>query len=630
MNVVLLQLPIPRLDLGPQPGCVPLGAACLAQAAADLPGVAVHVVPESRAAFLGDAALLEALLALRPDVVGFTVFCWNVRRALFFARRIKQACGARIVFGGPEVTADNPIIRSDAVDAHVCGEGEAVFRTLISAGLPDTPQILSAPAGPLFSDADSPYLSGLLEPAIENLMLLETQRGCPYRCGYCYYNKSADRRSVAEAGRVLNGVRWAVDQGLGELFFLDPSLNARPELTSFLDAVAAINSEKSMGLLSEIRAEAITPQLADRFAAAGFTWLEIGLQTTTPRAQQLMNRTTRLDAFLKGMALLKQRGIAAGVDLIAGLPGDDLAGFKASVDFMAAHHLTDDVQVFPLSVLPGTDFRHRAADLGLDFDPEPPYPVIRTPRFSNEDFQSALDYAESRLGTALFPRPDLNLHHRSRRPGDITPEGHYGPAPLAGAVSKILLEKPQPPARLERLARRLTHPYQIFVWPAAADPDYLRRALSRVTEVNPFTPLELVFMGVAPPGGAASLLSAVRLHRPHYLDLELRHRYPAPGNRAVLFTVVTTDAAPGRSTDMMRQVHWWRKDRLPAADEMAALDDFDGILVDGPWAQDAVDTWQARFAPRAPTLPAVSFSDARHHRQWVRRTAGGAYYLPVV
>ncbi|MFH1982300.1 MAG: B12-binding domain-containing radical SAM protein [Pseudomonadota bacterium] len=630
MNVILVQLPIPRLDLGRRPGAVPLGAACLAQAAADLPGVAVTVVAESRAAFLGDAALLADILARRPDAVGFSIFCWNVKRSLYFAEQIKAACGARILFGGPEVTPDNPTVQSPVVDAYVCGEGEAVFRDLLTTGIPAAPSVLSAPAGRLFTGRPSPYLAGRLEPAIENLMMLETQRGCPYRCGYCYYNKSISGRSVADTGLVLDGVRWAVDQGLAELFFLDPSLNARPNLPAFLEAVAAINQRKSVGLLSEIRAEAITPELADRFAAAGFTWFEIGLQSTSARAQKLMNRPTRLDDFLRGVGLLKERGIAAGVDLIAGLPGDDLAGFKASVDFMAAHGLTDDVQVFPLSVLPGTDFRKRASALTLTFDAEPPYPVIRTAEFSEDDLLDALHYAESRLRTVLYPMPDLNLHYRSRKAGAFTPEGHYQPAAIAPAVSKIILRSPQPLSALEAVARRLTYPYQIFVWPKAADAAFINTALNCVTELNAFTPFEIIFMGIDPPGGAASLLPSIRLRRPHYLDLDQRYLCPEPGNRAVLFTIVTTDTALRTLGDMQRQVYWWQQTHLPSEQELSALDAFDGILMDGIWSEEVADAWQTRFAPDAPGMPAVAFADSDHHRRWIQRTASEAYYMSVL
>ena len=46
-RVLLLQLPIPRQNFGRRSGNIPLGAACIKQAARGLRGVDVAVLPES-------------------------------------------------------------------------------------------------------------------------------------------------------------------------------------------------------------------------------------------------------------------------------------------------------------------------------------------------------------------------------------------------------------------------------------------------------------------------------------------------------------------------------------------------------------------------------------------------------
>ena len=89
-DVLLLQLPVPRLNYGVQTGNIPLGAACLKQAAQIVPGVKVDVLPESVAAYLGDGALLEILLDRKPDIIGFTVYCWNLSRSFYFAKKLKE------------------------------------------------------------------------------------------------------------------------------------------------------------------------------------------------------------------------------------------------------------------------------------------------------------------------------------------------------------------------------------------------------------------------------------------------------------------------------------------------------------------------------------------------------------
>jgi hypothetical protein len=51
----------------------------------------------------------------------------------------------------------------------------------------------------------------------------------------------------------------------------------------------------------------------------------------------------------------------------------------------------------------------------------------------------------------------------------------------------------------------------------------------------------------------------VRLRRPHFLDGDLRFVFPQPGNRAVLFTVVSGARQPRFQGEMERQAYWWRR-----------------------------------------------------------------------
>ena len=292
-RVLLVQLPIPRQNFGRKTGNVPLGAACLKQAVRSLSGVAVDILPESVVSYLADAALVEAIRDRRPDVVGFTVFSWNIERSLHVCEKIKEAGGPRIVFGGPEITPDNALPRVPQVDFRVHGEGEAVFRRLLSEPGFWANGSAAESAADIFRSAPSPYLSGWLEPEAQRLMLLETQRGCPYRCGFCYYNKSRAGLVFAEEEHLLRAVAWAVERRIGEVYLLDPSLNTRPNLKGLLAEIGRLNAEKRIRLFSEIRAEAIDETLADLLAAAGFTWFEIGLQSTNPKALKLMNRPTR-------------------------------------------------------------------------------------------------------------------------------------------------------------------------------------------------------------------------------------------------------------------------------------------------------------------------------------------------
>ena len=79
------------------------------------------------------------------------------------------------------------------------------------------------------------------------------------------------------------------------------------------------------------------------------------------------------------------------------------------MDFLDAHGLAEEAQVFPLSLLPGTAMRATAAEDGVVYHPAPPYTVSRTATFSEESLRRTLEEAEARLGRRLdeWPRPHL-------------------------------------------------------------------------------------------------------------------------------------------------------------------------------------------------------------------------------
>jgi len=625
-HVLLLQFPVPRLNYGVQTGNIPLGAAYLKQAAGILPEAQVDILPQSIASYLGDAALIDILLARRPNIVGFTVYGWNLERSLYFAKKLKESYAPQIIFGGPEITADNPLIDSRHDDFYVYGEGEAVFLKLLQDQTFWEKRNAAEPAGAIFRNSPSPYLLNVLEPEIEDLMLLETQRGCPYRCGYCFYNKSHNRLSFADEAHLLRGVQWALDHHVKEVYLLDPSLNVRPGLKSLLKKISKMNKDRNLAIVSEIRAEAIDAELAGLFAAAGFSWFEIGLQSTNPRALEIMNRPTNIQRIAQGAKLVKERGIVPAIDLIVGLPGDDLHGFSRSGEFVAENNVQDDIQVFPLAVLPGTDFRLNSNELGLRFEESPPYTIIENPTFPAEDLLLALDHAEVRFDVVLYPMPDLDV---SWRLNDEDPRARLKDLGVRigkeNFIAKLQLYSERPLTELGSLAQRLTNPYQVIIHPNLHDAGFIKRTLKILTAANPFTPFELIFLEPERIPDTASLLHAAKLRRPHFLDQDLRYLFPKAGNRAVLFTLVSGSVTHRFQSDMERQVFWWKEQQFPEMNDLKALSELDGILIDGVRSDGEVERWQDRFAGHAADIPFISFADVRLQKRWLLLTMPDDY-----
>ncbi|MCR4412779.1 MAG: B12-binding domain-containing radical SAM protein [Thermoguttaceae bacterium] len=574
--VLLLQLPIPPPGPIPIHGNVPLAAGYLKFFARNRGIEAtydVEIVPGSLVNALGDEGLVEAIVRRRPSIVGFTCYLWNIDRSLWIAQRLKQRDPEiRVVLGGPEITADNPwVLEHPAVDYAAIGEGEQTFAELLAGshrplagegpGVRATnsprplagegPGVREQPIPGLWSRAhpmlppvrrplprldevSSPYLAGILDAADEQMLMLETMRGCRFRCKFCYYPKSYDALYFVSREKVVANLRHAAQRGAREVVLLDPTLNQRRDFADFLGLLAEHNPGRQFTYFGELRAEGITRQTARLLGEANFSEVEVGLQSLDARAQELIDRRVNLKAFERGVRAMLDAGIHVRVDLILGLPGETVDSFRRNLDYLQASKLYTTVQVFNLSVLPGTALRHEAQSLGLRYQPRPPYYVLGTPTLGLEDMYALMEEAQEALGIEFdpFPAPVLEF-----------PEGHDGPIRVA------TIDLDAPPCELPPAAARA----QAFtLWLRAADFDAQRHAAAalvrRLIEDNPHTTLQVVLEPTDRPeqltDRALEAIQAACYPSTNYLD-RFYSLHPNPLLRAKRVIVLVKDHRTG-------------------------------------------------------------------------------------
>ncbi len=637
IKAILIQLPVPQLNFGHRTGNIPFAAACLYQAGKGMPETEIVIFPQVNASYMGDAAIVDSIVSIKPDIIGFTAYVWNIKRILHIVKEIKKSYSPKVVLGGPEVTEDNPLlVNNSLIDFCVYGEGEKLFTQLLTQPELWLKKSGKADAGQLFSTSESPYLTGILNPGVENSMLLETMRGCPYACAYCYYGKARRSPLFKNDNLVVGGFEWALSNNVKEVYFLDPSFNARPDLPALLKKIAAINKGHNLTLISEIRADAVDDELAALLADAGFKWFEIGLQSTNINALTMMNRKTNPKRFLKGINALKKRGITTEIDLILGLPGDNPVGFKDTIRFILDNDLNDEIQLYPLSVLPGTEFRRNAERLGFNYDKNPPYTVIETNTFSEAEMQDAFIYAEDALEVSFYPMPDLDLSFRGDEEIPLDKNADVKVRLDEAYLNyKVWLHNNRSMEELERIARRVTHPYQLMVPPSLKDNEYVVRAFALFTGMNPYTPVELVFFDPYQMPDVHKLLAASQIERPHYLDGHLRPLYNRPGNRAILFTVISSTVDSSFYGVMQRHCYWWRNSIMPDENQIIDLEKagFTGILIDTEIAKNHIHAWQDKMAEKAGDYIHITFSRFDLNRRWLIKTMPDDYcpdLLPII
>src|SRR5262249_41963827 len=192
----------------------------------------------------------------------------------------------------------------------------------------------------------SPFPAGILDPADEQMLLLETTRGCVFKCKFCYYPKSYDGQYYLSRANILANLRHAGERGAREVFLLDSTMNQRKDFADFLRVLAEGNPGRRFSYFGELRGEGVTEETARLLEEANFTEVEVGLQSVEPEAQRRMDRKNNLRAFERGVRAMLARGIRVKVDLIVGLPGDTVESVRRGMRYLRDGGLYSDVQVF--------------------------------------------------------------------------------------------------------------------------------------------------------------------------------------------------------------------------------------------------------------------------------------------
>ncbi|MFO0823684.1 MAG: hypothetical protein U0792_11300 [Gemmataceae bacterium] len=201
------------------------------------------------------------------------------------------------------------------------------------------------------------------------------------------------------------------------------------------------------------------------------------------------------------------------VDLIVGLPGDTPESVRRSFRYLRDGELYSDVQVFNLAILPGTAFRQEAAELGLRFQPRPPYYVLETPTLRRTDLFALMQEAQELFAVEFDAQTPPVLEFASEEPKE-----------RVWLVDLDAIKPAAPPPKAQR-AQAFT------VWFTAecldSQAELAAECVRQLLAENPHTTLQIVLdvsrcdveatMQSVTPRSLEVLLVAA-LERPTYLD----------------------------------------------------------------------------------------------------------------
>ena len=393
-----MQLVLAAIHIEPSPRAVPLGPAMLASALKrafpnEIQTCILDLFLEQPA-----VACAEKILESNPDCVGLSLFVWNRTLSLEIAAILKARKSGIVLFaGGAEATADQAGVLADgSIDFVLPGEGEELILEAMGRLLQGaTPREIAAAVkpGPVRNLATlaSPYLDGTLRLQEYTGALWELSRGCPFKCDFCFESRGTAGIRRIPMDRVEAELAAFESSGIREVFVLDPTFNYhKAQAKQILRLIA--KKAPDIHFFFEIRSEFIDREMAKLFAAIHCT-LQIGLQSAHDEVLRNISRSIDPKAFEAKLLLLHQAGVPYGFDLIFGLPGDSLEGFRTSLDF-ALSLVPNHLDIFRLAVLPGTRLAETAPNLGLQYQAGNPYHVLGSPTFSPVDMAKAARIAQ--------------------------------------------------------------------------------------------------------------------------------------------------------------------------------------------------------------------------------------------
>ena len=386
------------------PQALPLGAACVASAVKHCDELQELCEVSLKAFCLEDKdfpkdkklaanyiaeKLLEKVDGTTKAIFCFSCFVWNIK-ILASAAKILKEKGHVCIAGGPEITA-HPAFYKD-FDYTVSGEGEVSVPALIAkiikkgTNASEKSDNVIISQSPDLAVIHSPYLDGIIDPAEYEGALWELARGCPFKCAYCYESKGEKSVRLFPMDRIKAELELFAKKKVPQVFVLDPTYNVNKKRAVELLRLIAQKTPDTFYYF-EARAELMDRELAREFTRIPCA-LQIGLQSANEQTLKLVNRPFDRKKFCKGLSILNEEGVTFGLDLIYGLPGENFGSFRDGIDFAISQY-PNNLEIFCLSVLPGTDLFDRAESLGLIWEKEPPYHVLKTKEFTPDDKKRA-------------------------------------------------------------------------------------------------------------------------------------------------------------------------------------------------------------------------------------------------
>ena len=320
----------------------------------------------------------------KNDVVAFSTYVWNRNYNFKLAQRVKELNpNVFILFGGPEPPITNPNVFSDVMsfcDVIVKSEGEYIFTELMEHYIKNenwhevkgllinkNGKCKDNGAGERINDLDSvpsPYLSGVFDSILplekEWNAVIETNRGCPYKCTFCDWGSlTYSKVKKFNLTRVFHEIEWMSENKIGYMDVADANFGIFIERDNMIvDKLIEVQTKNGYpyrtGWSWAKNQQSEVVQIAKKLIKSGHfnNGLTISLQSMDENTLNTIKRNNMgINKINEIFAECRKDGVPLNVELILGLPGETLQSWENTMYgvFEVGQH--DSVEVWQAQIL---------------------------------------------------------------------------------------------------------------------------------------------------------------------------------------------------------------------------------------------------------------------------------------
>lgn len=358
--------------------------------------------------------ILQDIYKHKPDVIGFSCYIWNISYVKVILADIKKVLpDVKIWAGGPEVSYHGEAFLKEepAVDLVMMGEGEITFAHFLKAllegeDLKQVPGLMVRNADGTFTDTGFrqvmdmsqipfPYAFMDMKELEHRIIYYESSRGCPFSCAYCL--SSIDKKlRFRSLDLVLPELEWFLQAKVPQVKFVDRTFNCKKSHAMAIWQYIRDHDNGVTNFHFEIAADLLDKDELDLLSTMrpGLVQLEIGVQSTNEKTLEAIRRKTDIEEIREITETINSwHNIHQHLDLIAGLPWEDLESFKKS--FNDVYEMEpEQLQLGFLKVLKGSYMEELIPDCDLLYSAAPPYEVLCTKWLSYGDVLELKDIEE--------------------------------------------------------------------------------------------------------------------------------------------------------------------------------------------------------------------------------------------